>query len=190
VIRAFIAVRIDSKTLENISAVTSQLKRRLPGVRWVAKENIHLTLKFFGQIDETHIEPISQMLEVAIRPFPRFTINAKGLGVFPDFKKPRVLWIGLQGSGLVSLAYAIDSRLEVLGFEPEKRSFKPHLTVGRWHHFEGSATRLRHELEEWKNYRFGESTVEELTLFQSITKPEGAVYYSLKSVALAGEYKF
>ena len=90
-IRAFIAVRIDSKTLENISAVTSQLKRRLPGVRWVAKENIHLTLKFFGQIDETQIEPISQMLEVVIRPFPRFTINAKGLGVFPDFKKPRVL---------------------------------------------------------------------------------------------------
>jgi 2'-5' RNA ligase len=189
VIRAFIAVCIDPRTLENVSAVTSQLKRRIPGVRWVAKENLHLTLKFLGQIDEDLVEPISRMLEVAIRPFPRFTINAKGLGVFPAFEQPRILWIGLQGTELVSLASEIDSTVEALGFEPEKRSFKPHLTIGRWRHFEGSATRLRHELEEWKNYQFGESKVEELTLFQSITKPEGAVYHSLKSVALAGEYK-
>jgi RNA 2',3'-cyclic 3'-phosphodiesterase len=189
VIRAFIAVCIDPRTLKNVLAVTSQLKRRIPDVRWVAKENLHLTLKFLGQIDEDLVEPISRMLEVAIRPFPRFTINAKGLGVFPAFEQPRILWVGLGGTELISLASEIDSTLEALGFEREKRSFKAHLTIGRWRHFEGSATRLRNELEEWKNYQFGESRVEELTLFQSITKPEGAVYRSLKSVALAGEYK-
>jgi 2'-5' RNA ligase len=189
VIRAFIAVCIDSGTLENVLAVTSQLKRRIPGVRWVAKENLHLTVKFLGPIDEAYVEPISRMLEVAIRPFPRFSINAKGLGVFPDFKQPRILWVGLQGIEMVSLASEIDSTLEALGFEPEKRSFKPHLTIGRWRHFDGSATRLKRVLEEWKNYQFGESKVEALTLFQSITKPEGAVYHSLKSVALAGDVK-
>jgi RNA 2',3'-cyclic 3'-phosphodiesterase len=185
VIRAFVAVTIDAKTVKNITDAMSQLKERVPGVRWAAKENLHLTLKFLGWIDEARIEPITRALEQAVRPFSRFTINAKGLGVFPDLKLPRVLWLALESKDLVSLASVVESALEPLGFMPEKRSFKPHLTVGRWRQFEGSAARLREELEKWQTYKFGQSQVEEVILFQSMLKPEGAVYHSLKSVALA-----
>jgi len=91
VVRAFIAISIDSKTIERIADVVSQLKPRMPGMRWVAKGNLHFTLKFLGQIDDLRIEPIGRALELAVRPFPRFTINAKGLGVFPSVKRPQVL---------------------------------------------------------------------------------------------------
>ena len=184
-IRAFIAISLDAKTIDKIFDAVSQLKREIPGVRWVAKENLHLTLKFLGPIDDARIQPISRALEGDLRPFSRFTINAKGLGVFPDLRRPRVLWVGLKSEVLPALAAAVESALEPLGFAPETRSFRPHLTVGRWRNFEGSATRLGREIERWKTYEFGESKVEEITLFQSVLKPAGAVYYSLKSMALS-----
>jgi RNA 2',3'-cyclic 3'-phosphodiesterase len=184
VIRAFIAISLDSKTVDKICDAMFQLKGQILGVRWIAKENIHLTLKFLGPIEEQSIEPISRALEGAVRPFSRFTINAKGLGVFPGIKRPRILWVGLEGGAVAALASAVESALEPLGFAPEARSFKPHLTVGRWRNFEGSATRLGREIEKWKSYEFGESKVQEVTLFQSVLKPDGAVYYSLKSIAL------
>jgi len=186
VVRAFIAISIDSKTIERIADVVSQLKPRMPGMRWVAKGNLHFTLKFLGQIDDPRIEPIGRALELAVRPFPRFTINAKGLGVFPNVKRPQVLWVGLEGRDVISLASRVECALEPLGFRPEERDFKPHLTVGRWRYFEGPRARLREEIEKWKNYEFGQSKVEEVTLFESVLKPEGAVYHSLKSVALVG----
>jgi len=148
--------------------------------------NLHLTVKFFGNVEEAQIEPIAAALREQLHLFPRFTINAKGLGVFPNVKRPQVLWVGLEGRDVVSLASRVECALEPLGFRPEERDFKPHLTVGRWRHFEGPRARLREEIEKWKSYEFGQSKVEEVTLFESVLKPEGAVYHSLKSVALVG----
>jgi RNA 2',3'-cyclic 3'-phosphodiesterase len=188
VIRAFIAVSIDSKVIARIADATLQLKGRLPGVNWVAEENLHLTLKFLGQIDEARIEPINRALEAAVRPFSRFTISAKGLGVFPGPKRPRVLWVGLDGGEvLIALAFAVETALDPVGFSVEARSFKPHLTIGRWRDFKGSATRLAREIEKWKSCEFGESEVKTVTLFQSVLKREGAVYHPLHSIALTAE---
>ena len=129
-IRAFIAIEIDPQLVRQISAVVADLQPRIAGIRWVSQANFHLTLKFLGDIEENKIEPIAQALELALRPFPRFTINAKDLGVFPDLKRPRVLWIGLEGKKLLELASKVETALEPLGFAPEKKRFKPHLTVG------------------------------------------------------------
>ena len=118
-IRAFIAISLDSKIIDKIFDAMSQLKREIPGVRWVAKENLHLTLKFLGPIDEARIDSISRTLARAVRPFSRFTINAKGLGVFPDLKRPRVLWAGLEGGDLPALVGAVESAFGPLGFAPE-----------------------------------------------------------------------
>jgi 2'-5' RNA ligase len=103
VIRAFIAVEIDSQVVAKISAAITELKSRVPGVHWVAPTNIHLTLKFLGNVEEEQIDRIGAALEEQIHPFPRFTINAKGLGVFPDLRRPRILWVGLAGIELESL---------------------------------------------------------------------------------------
>jgi len=94
--------------------------------------------------------------------------------------------MGLEGRDVISLASRVECALEPLGFRPEERDFKSHLTVGRWCYFEGPCARLREEIEKWKSYEFGQSKVEEVTLFESVLKPEGAVYHSLKSVALVG----
>jgi len=185
VIRAFIAVDIDRQTVKKISETLVQLKPRVPGIRWGSFTNFHFTLKFLGDIEETKVNSIADALELELRPFPRFTINAKGLGVFPDIKRPRVLWIGLEGKELKDLASKVEKAVEPLGFMPEKRQFQPHLTVGRWREFVDSSRTLGEELERWKSYEFGESTVAEVIFFQSVLKPEGAAYHTLKTVALA-----
>jgi len=185
VIRAFIAVEIDPQIARLISLTVADLKSRVPAIRWVLPTNFHFTIKFLGNIEESKVEPIAQALELTLHPFPRFTINAKGLGVFPDLRRPRVLWIGLAGKELSELASKVERALEPLGFEPEKRDFKPHLTIGRWRQFDRPSRELGEELERWKGHEFGESTVAEVIFFQSELKREGAIYHPLKVVDLA-----
>jgi 2'-5' RNA ligase len=184
VIRAFIAIEIGSQTVKNISERLAGLKPRLPDIRWISPANFHLTLKFLGAVEETKIDPIIAALERELHPFPRFTINAKGLGVFPDVKRPRILWVGLEGKELIALALRVETALDALGFAPDKREPKPHLTIGRWRHFDGSSRKLAAELESWKNHEFGASTVAEVVFFQSVLEPKGAVYHRLKAVVL------
>ena len=184
-IRAFIAVEIDPQTVRQIIAAVTDLKPRIPAIRWVSPTSFHFTLKFLGDIEESKIEPIAQALELALHPFPRFTINAKGLGVFPDLKRPRILWVGLEGKGLAGLTSRIETALESCGFEPEKREFKPHLTIGRWRQFDRSARKFGEELERWKGHEFGKSAVTEVIFFRSELRREGATYHPLKVVALA-----
>jgi len=184
-IRSFVGVRIDPEVTEKISEVQTQLKRSLAGIRWVARENLHFTLKFLGAVPEEKIPAIMSTLEETLRPILRFRIVGRGIGVFPDIRGARVLWVGLDGDRLESLAREVEATLEPLGFEAEKRAFQPHLTIGRWRNFDGKPRQLREELERWKDFVFGESWVEEVVLFQSILKPEGAVYSPLKVVPLS-----
>jgi RNA 2',3'-cyclic 3'-phosphodiesterase len=185
VIRAFIAVEIDPKTVQKISETIPQLNLWIPGIRWVAPTNLHLTLKFLGDMDEAKVGPIAEALQRHLGPFPRFTINAKDLGVFPDLKRPRVLWIGLEGKKLLELASKVETALDSLGFVPEKKGFKPHLTVGRWRQFDRASRKFLEELEKWQGHEFGESTVVEVIFFQSELRREGAIYHRLRVVTLA-----
>jgi 2'-5' RNA ligase len=188
VIRAFIAIEIDPATVRRIAAAIEQLKPRSAGIRWVGAGNFHLTLKFLGNIDENKIEPIGAALADALRPFPRLTINAKGLGVFPNPKRPRVLWVGLVGSQLLSLQAKVESALTPLGFAPEEKTFTPHLTIGRWRQGERADRTLEKELGQelgkWSDCEFGATSIDEVILFQSDLKPAGAIYRRLKVVTL------
>jgi 2'-5' RNA ligase len=184
VIRAFIAVTLDPIVIDRVADACAQLERHIAGVRWVPPANFHLTLKFLGAIDETMVEPLGVALREELRLFPRFTINAKGLGVFPSPKRPRVLWVGLTGDRLVTLASMVESALQPLGFAPETRKFAPHLTIGRWRE-EGSAPKsLGRQLAIWETHDFGASHVESVKLIQSVLKPQGASYFDLATVPL------
>jgi RNA 2',3'-cyclic 3'-phosphodiesterase len=185
VIRAFIAVKLSPETVRQISAAVTDLKPRIRGLRWVPPTNFHFTLKFLGDIEESKIAPITQALELELHPFPRFSINAKGLGVFPDLRRPRILWVGLEGNGLSALVSKVESVLESLGFAREKRAFQPHLTIGRWRQFDRSSSQLNKELERWQGHEFGDSTLAEVIFFQSELKQEGATHHPLKVIALA-----
>ena len=183
-IRAFVAVELEPQTVQKIAAVIVQLRPRMPGIRWLPPANFHLTLKFLGDVDEAKVAPIAAALERELYPFSCFTINAKGLGVFPDLKRPRILWVGLVGGELNALASTVEKALVPFGFAAERRTFAPHLTVGRCRQFDGSPKELGDEIEKWQGHDFGRSNVDEVILFQSVLKPEGAVYRPLKVVAL------
>ena len=186
-IRAFIAVQIAPKTVQRIFEAIGQLKLRVPDIRWIPPSNLHVTLKFLGDIDAAKVDPIAQALQRHLHPFSRFIISAKGLGVFPDVKRPRVLWVGLHGNRLAALASTVETALQLLGFPPEKRGFTPHLTVGRWRQSDKSPTKLGEELGKWQSQEFGETEVRDVILFQSLLKSDGAIHRPLKNVALCDE---
>ena len=183
-IRAFVAIEIAPEIIARISAVIDELAPRIAGIRWVGAGNFHLTLKFLGNIDERQIDTIGAALAAALRPFPRLTINAKGLGVFPDPRRPRILWVGLVGSQLSLLKAKVDSALTPLDFLPEERTFTPHLTIGRWRQGARAERALESELSKWREHEFGATDVREVILFQSDLKPAGAIYRRLKVVTL------
>jgi 2'-5' RNA ligase len=184
VIRAFIAVDLQPQVIEQICQAINDLKHRIPGIRWIAPQNFHVTLKFLGDIEETQIGVIGAALTDRIRPFPRMTINAKGLGVFPDLRRPRILWVGLTGNTLPALAARVQSALEPLGFAAEQRPFTPHLTIGRWRQIDRPPGTLSQDLARWRDREFGEFLIGRVTLYRSVLNSEGATYQALKVVAL------
>jgi len=187
VIRAFIAVDLDDPVIEKVCNVVEILKPRITGIRWLRKENLHLTLKFLGNIAESQVEPITAALRHPLGLFSPCTISAKGLGVFPDFRRPKILWVGLTGDQLVQLAAEIESALMPLGFTPENRAFTPHLTIGRWREGSRPAKNLRQEIDSLNDFEFGACAVRQIVLFQSVLKPEGASYSELRTIQLGTE---
>lgn len=183
-IRAFIGVQIAPEVRARIAEATAQLARQIPGIRWVPEENFHFTLKFLGDIEQSQIEPICEALAEAFRPFRRFTINAKCLGVFPDLKRARVLWVGLEGNNLLALAKRVEIVLEPFGYPRDNRIFRPHLTVGRWRALSGSHKGLEDKLDRWSSFEFGQSVVDEIGLIESVLKSTGAVYRRLRALRL------
>ncbi|MGH7871700.1 MAG: RNA 2',3'-cyclic phosphodiesterase [Candidatus Binatia bacterium] len=182
-IRCFIAVDLDPKVSASICRTITQLKQ-ISSLRWVPPANFHLTIKFLGAIEQSQIDPLAVALDEQLRPFPRFSINAKGLGVFPDSRRPKILWVGFAGNQLLRLAHQAETVLQPLGYVPEIRPFKPHLTIGRWRHFERPPNALGAELMKWRDCEFGESFIDKVILYQSVLKPEGASYQTLKAVSL------
>ena len=186
-IRAFIAVDLDDPVVEKICNTIGVLKSRITEIRWLKKENLHLTLKFLGNIAEPQVESIVAAIGQPLRLFAPCTISAKGLGVFPDFRRPKILWVGLSGGPLADLAAKIESALAPLGFVPENRVFTPHLTIGRWREGSRPAKNLRQEIASWNDFEFGACAVRQIVLFQSVLKPEGASYRELRTIQLGAE---
>ena len=183
-IRCFLAVDLDPEVIASICQAITRLKQVMPSLRWVPPANFHLTIKFLGAIEQSQIDPLAVALDEQLRPFPRFSINAKGLGVFPDSRRPKILWVGFAGDQLLRLANHAEMVLQPLGFVPEIRPYKPHLTIGRWRQFERPPNALSADLMKWRDYEFGESFIDKVILYQSVLKPEGASYQTLKAVSL------
>ncbi len=188
-LRTFIAIEIPPDIQDAISEQTATLRRVLarPLVRWVPVRNIHLTLKFLGDVSPANIELLCQMLLTETAQHPPFDIEIGNLGVFPDRKRPRVLWIGVQApEALHALQRGIEAAAALLGYEPERRPFSPHLTIGRVNQrLTGEERqRVREALGNTHVGSLGRAVVEAVHLFRSDLKPGGAVYTPLFSAAL------
>jgi 2'-5' RNA ligase len=173
--------------LRKIEEVQGDLRSIHADVRWVNPEKIHLTLKFFGNIEESRIDPIFTSIEEPIRNTLPFSLKVRGVGVFPHLKNPRVIWMGLvdEREVFISFQKQIEIQLEKIGFQPEDRPFHPHLTLGRMKSSRGKEE-LVGKMERHKEEEFGDLKVERVVLFKSDLKPSGPIYTSLKEMKLGG----
>jgi 2'-5' RNA ligase len=188
-LRAFIAVEIPSEIHKAIESKTSSLRAMLDSrlVRWVPTGNIHLTLKFLGDVSPASVEMLSQMLSAEVSQHTSFELKFGGLGAFPNPRRPRVIWIGIQAPAeLEALQRGIEAAAATLGYPNEKRPFSPHLTIGRVKQRTGSAgmQKIRAALEEAQIGSLGTAQVKAMHLFKSDLKPTGAVYTRLFSAPL------
>ena len=189
-IRAFIAFPLPELITTRIFDIQERLKSyRLP-VRWVRPENVHLTLKFLGEISLSTIDGIAEVIEATVRDFSPLILFTKGLGVFPGIKKPRVLWIGISGDvkTLSDIQANLETHMEQNGFAKENRPFKSHPTLGR---FKGSIHpgTLFNILGSFSDFASEPFEVKELVLYKSELKPSGAIYTKLQTVYLDGPKK-
>lgn len=187
-IRAFIAVDLSPSIQQAIQKYVNNL-RQLVGdsVRWVPAGNIHLTLKFLGDISPTSLEMLNQMLRAEGETCPPFDISIGGLGSFPNSKRPRVLFVGVQAPAeLEALQSGIESACARLGYESDLRPFSPHLTIGRVRDRvpPESLRRIGRTLEETKIDSLGAARVDSVHLYKSELKPGGSVYTKLYSAPL------
>jgi len=179
---------MSSKPAWALAQAVSQLRAEVRPVRWVRPQSMHLTLKFLGEIEERLSAGIAEQLAVAASAFAPFSFEVRGLGCFPSAPRARIIWAGIEGrtDTLEALAGAVEVSLKPLGFEPEKRPFSAHVTLGRCRS-QVNAEPLRAAIEQHRRSSFGVVDVDCLRLMRSRLEPGGAVYSQLARVELSGE---
>jgi 2'-5' RNA ligase len=197
-VRAFIAIELSSDILAQVERLQGRVRQDLPPglVRWVRPEGIHLTLKFLGDVDRAALPEIEQALRAACSPHPPFVLHIADLGCFPNPRRPRVIWIGIEDTSntLAALQRDVEREIAPLGYPTDRRGFHPHLTLGRVKDARGggrSHTRNQSELEALGAYvarakvRVGHMPVDGVHLMRSELLPGGAVYSALAEIPLA-----
>jgi 2'-5' RNA ligase len=183
--RLFIAVKVnpEGELLRMISSLKALLGAE--NIKWVDTANIHLTLEFLGDTDEKRIRILGNMLKEKCTGFGPFDFVLAGLGVFKNFRDPRVIWIGIQSpEKLAILNNIISEGLKSSGFRIEERRFKPHLTLGRVKSCKDTEN-LKSVLEKYRDQQFQVVHVNEIILFESILSQTGPIYKSLGNFPLS-----
>ena len=184
-IRTFIAIELPGPVQSMLVQMQQELNSLRLKARWVRAKNIHLTLKFLGDIDVGDIENIGGAMADAAGDCGPLALKIGGIGFFPGTKRPRVVWVGLEGDipNLHNLQRSLEDRLAAVGFTREKRSFKAHLTLGRMRQTADSDT-IRRILRDYTELGDHQFIADRITLFKSVLKPSGAEYSKLKETEL------
>ena len=194
-IRTFIAIELEQELLKKLTDLQDRLKAEMPrgAVRWVRPEGIHLTLKFLGDVPAKQIQDIAQAVEQGCAEVSPFTLTVGGSGCYPNLRRPRVVWVGVEEptGNLAALQRAIERHVAPLGYPTERRPFSPHLTLGR----------VKRQARQDERQAIGEAVaaaevgalaemaVAGVGVIRSDLRPSGAVYTLLADVPLAGEQR-
>lgn len=186
-IRSFLAIELPPFVLARIGEIQDLLRTSRAEVRWAKTEQIHVTLKFFGNIEEEQVAGISSIMEEATAQKSPFSLGVSGLGAFPSIRNPRVIWLGLEGweETLLPLQQDIEARLESVGFARETRPFRPHLTLGRVKSLKGRRD-LVDLIERERDVRIEPFAIDRIVLFRSDLRPTGPIYTPLAIRELSG----
>lgn len=184
--RAFIAIELSPEIKDSLAQIESHLKYSGADVKWVEKDNIHLTLKFLGEITEEKAEKIKSILDEIAKFTKSFEISMKDIGAFPKIEFPRVIWVGLDKGAAEAgiLAEKIDDALSKIGFEKESRPFAAHLTIGRVKSPKNKQA-LKEKVQSWTpNSGPRTQRISSVILFQSTLTPKGPIYTKLHEARL------
>jgi 2'-5' RNA ligase len=182
-IRTFIAIELPEEVKKKINALQERLRE---GSSRAKPRNIHLTLKFLGNIDAERIDSIGKALETACEDVGPFTVTVGGIGAFPNLKTPRVFWVGVvESEELTRLYKNIEEELHKIGFEKERRPFHPHLTLIRVKSRD-EGRRLAGLVKDIKSGTETTFSTNEFILFKSKLSPRGAEHSALKRISLKG----
>lgn len=188
-IRAFLAFELPPAIKEQVRHVSEELKRSKMDVRWVRPENIHLTVVFLGNVREGDISAMAREIEHVSCGFHPFEICLKGIGIFPDRRRPRVLWVGYDGDieRMATLREVLYERLMPFEIKEEKRQFKPHLTLGRFRNPGRRRTLLDDVIKQHEGLSSPSFKAGELVLFKSELRPQGPEYTKLYSWPMSAD---
>ncbi len=187
VVRMFIAVDLDDEVLkERISRIIESLKGTKADLKPVELENLHITLRFLGNTPITMLDDLENAIRKSIEESnaKQHEILIKGIGVFPNLNKPRVIWLGVEGGEtLAAIASKLETKIRRLGFAPERKGFTPHITLARV-----KSSRNLPSLVKWiqnmQDIEVGVFKVRSIRIKQSILRPSGPIYKTLREVEL------
>jgi 2'-5' RNA ligase len=188
-LRCFIAIELPAEVKKGLRELQSRLRaeNKAP-IKWVEPENIHLTLKFLGNVAASRVGEVSQAVTKAVAGTSPFSLKVEGLGVFPNSKRVQIVWVGVSGEleRLAGLQRRIEAAMEGLGFAAENRRFTPHLTLARVRDQATASERegLGQLVGQTEFDAAGEFRVESVKLMQSQLTREGPIYTALSSAAL------
>ena len=187
--RTFIAIELSDQIRESLAQIQSHLKYSGADVKWVEKNNIHLTLRFLGEVAEEKCAKIKSILDEIGKSTKQFEISIKDIGAFPNINYSRVIWVGLDKGAVESKALAekIDEEVLKIGFQKETRPFAAHLTIGRVRSPKNKEA-LKEKIASYSLQPTVHSPqlISSVALFQSTLTPKGAVYTKLHETKLTG----
>ena len=179
-IRAFIAITPAHTTRSALSDLIERLRSCTDAVSWVSPENLHLTLRFLGDIQDKDVDTLTDQLKEPLALIPSFALRIAGAGAFPNLRTPRVVWAGISNPPpeLSQIHSTIEAAVHRLGFKPESRPFRPHISLGRVRRG-SSTTSLPQALALEKNFDGSEFNVRAVSLFSSTLTPQGAIHSNI-----------
>lgn len=186
-IRTFIAAEIPPSVRDKLSRQLTAFKTSAPLVKWSHPENLHLTLRFLGDVKEDELDELFDATEDAVAAIPAFALEIRGVGAFPNWRHPRVVWAGC-GEGTedaLALASAVEESCVDLGYERERRPFRPHLTLGRVKQ-PADAYGLAEAVMGLEGKPFGYIDIDSVVVFMSTLRRGGPVYSPMARIALGG----
>ena len=178
-LRAFLAIDVDEDLKAKMYKIIKEFRQIDANIKYVDLENLHLTLKFFGDIDTEGMDLLSSRISQVVSDFDRFTIKIKGCGAFPNTNRIKVIWLGIDDDEIVKQLHdELDGEFVKLGFDKDKR-FSSHLTIGRMKSAKGK-NKVKSTIEEFSEVEIGEMTVDKIILKKSTLTPQGPIYEDLE----------
>lgn len=186
-IRCFLAVPVDNSAKENILRWRNQVRQKLPNARWVRPENFHITVKFYGELYPDELNWLVNALKAPLTAFSPFELELHGIGVFPDWNRPRVLWVGVRNGleAMRDLAGIVEAASVGLELPADKRDYHPHLTLARFRIPPQGKDIDPHILTAREN-SWGKFTVSEAYMIRSRLTPNGSIYTIHETFAFNG----